>query len=78
MDTEKQEREAIEAQACTQQPAVMVNKFYIAAAPNHLRIAFMEVLHPHGQVRCAVVMDRADAKSLVDTINLLLLEGTKQ
>lgn len=67
--------ESAEKEGCARQPAVFVNRYWLALAANHVRIAFMEILPPYGNVRAAIIMDKHDAKALADSINLLLSEG---
>lgn len=75
---EQKQRDAQEQLACAQQPAVFSNKFWIAQSADHVRIAFMEVVPPHGTVRAAILLNKTEARSLAITLGLMLSEGIKQ
>ena len=69
-----------EQAACAQQPAIAVNRYHIAVGRNHVRLAFLEQLPPYGWCRAAVVMDKADARALLNDLAFALSEneGAKQ
>jgi hypothetical protein len=63
-----------EAKAAYSGPAMMTDRFFIAAKPDGVRIAFLEEGLPGlvPQLRVAVAMNHADALALADQIIGLL------